>query len=185
MDEQMDEQTLTDSLRRKITDAIDRTDHLIRRVPADRVDWRPAADPGKTVRIFSVGELLGHLIDCVAGFCAALVAAFPAELNDFSNLRSVPGQPVASPQDALERIAKLSACVEQGFGMASDRALARKVSTVFVPEGEELLTILLGNFEHLTNHKHQLFLYLRLLGVPVGTEDLYRLRFSANYKPTK
>jgi hypothetical protein len=37
-------------------------------------------------------------------------------------------------------------------------------------------TLLLGNLEHLINHKHQLFLYLKLMGVPVGTPDLYQFR---------
>jgi hypothetical protein len=50
------------------------------------------------------------------------------------------------------------------------------VPTVFVPGGEALMTILLGNLEHLINHKYQLFFYLKMLGVPVGTGDLYRLR---------
>jgi hypothetical protein len=45
-----------------------------------------------------------------------------------------------------------------------------------VAEGEPLLTLLLGNLEHLINHKHQLFWYLKLLGVSVRTPDLYRLR---------
>jgi hypothetical protein len=52
------------------------------------------------------------------------------------------------------------------------------VPTIFVPEGETLATILLGNLEHLINHKHQLFFYLRVLGVSAGTQDLYRLRGS-------
>jgi hypothetical protein len=173
----MDEQPLTESLRCKITDAIDRTDHLTRLVPTGHLDWHPAAHPGNTIRIFRVGELLGHLVDCLAGFCAALSAAFPSELADFSNLRQI-GGPVRSPQDASERMAKLSACIERGFGICTDSALARKIPTIFAPEGEELLTILLGNFEHLTSHKQQLFLYLKLLGVPVGTADLYRLRGS-------
>jgi hypothetical protein len=50
------------------------------------------------------------------------------------------------------------------------------VPTLFVPEGEALFTILLGNLEHLINHKYQLFVYLKMLGVRVTTPDLYRLR---------
>ncbi|HEV3038281.1 MAG TPA: hypothetical protein VHA33_10940 [Candidatus Angelobacter sp.] len=38
------------------------------------------------------------------------------------------------------------------------------------------MTILLGNLEHLMNHKYQLFFYLKLLGIPAGTQDLYKLR---------
>ena len=48
--------------------------------------------------------------------------------------------------------------------------------TVFVPQGESILTLLLGNLEHLINHKHQLFTYLKQMGVPVATPDLYRFR---------
>ncbi len=48
--------------------------------------------------------------------------------------------------------------------------------TVFVPEGEAILTLLLGNLEHLINHKYQLFLYLKMLDVPVATRDFYRSR---------
>ena len=39
-----------------------------------------------------------------------------------------------------------------------------------------ILTLLLGNLEHLINHKHQLFTYLKQMGVPVATPDLYRFR---------
>ena len=49
-------------------------------------------------------------------------------------------------------------------------------ATVFVPEGETLMTLLLGNLEHLLNHKYQVFLYLKLAGVAVGSRDVYRFR---------
>jgi hypothetical protein len=53
---------------------------------------------------------------------------------------------------------------------------ATDLPTVFVPQEELLMTILLGNLEHLMNHKYQLFFYLKLLGIPVATQDLYKLR---------
>jgi hypothetical protein len=31
----------------------------------------------------------------------------------------------------------------------------------------------LGNLEHFINHQSQLFAYLKMLGVPSGTSDLY------------
>jgi hypothetical protein len=39
-----------------------------------------------------------------------------------------------------------------------------------------MATLLLGNLEHLINHKHQLFMYVKLMGVAAGTRDLYRFR---------
>src|SRR5947199_390304 len=60
--------------------------------------------------------------------------------------------------------------------LLSDADLARLIPTVFVSGGESVLTLLLGNLEHLINHKRQLFTYLQLLNVPVTTRDLYRFR---------
>ena len=60
--------------------------------------------------------------------------------------------------------------------LLQDADLSRQVPTVFVKQGESLLTLLLGNLEHLVNHKHQLFTYLKLLGVGVTSQDLYRFR---------
>ena len=50
------------------------------------------------------------------------------------------------------------------------------LKTVFTTES--VLTLLLGNLEHLVNHKYQLFVYLKLLGVPVATGDIYCWRGS-------
>ncbi len=60
--------------------------------------------------------------------------------------------------------------------MLVDSNLSKAVSTVFVKDGEPLLTLLLGNLEHVVNHKHQLFTYLKEMGVDVDTRDLYRFR---------
>ena len=50
------------------------------------------------------------------------------------------------------------------------------VPTVFAAEGETILRLLLTNLEHFINHKYQLFFYLKMMGVSVGTGDLYCLR---------
>jgi len=56
--------------------------------------------------------------------------------------------------------------------------------TVFAA-AESLTTLLLGNLEHLINHKYQLFVYLKILGVPVATADLYRWRGNAGEPGTQ
>jgi hypothetical protein len=68
--------------------------------------------------------------------------------------------------------------IAEGFACLTDRDLARAIPTVFEPSGVAVLTLPLGNLEHLTNHKHQVFLYLEMLGVPVGTPDLHYWRHS-------
>ena len=151
--------TLTAALLEKIGEQIERTSHLIGLVPAERLNWRPQAGDWTT------SELIGHLHDCISGFCAVLVAAEPKRLAHFAKLREVP--------PAMELY---TAHMVEGFALLTDADLARRVPTVFVAEGESVLTLLLGNLEHLINHKHQLFTYLKQMGVAVATPDLYRFR---------
>jgi hypothetical protein len=120
--------------------------------------------------------LLGHLLDCAAGFCAVLAAADPQRLTHFAQLRDLPVNRPCSPTEAVRRIAIYRVHIEEAFALLSDEDLGRRLPTVFVKEGEPLLTLLLGNLEHLINHKHQLFTYLKLLGVGVSSRDLYHFR---------
>ena len=142
-------QPLCDALRDKIHEQIDRTEHLIGLMPAESPQ----------------DALVAHLLDCVSGFCAALYGARPDRLQHFLALR---GHPATLPV--------YRAHIDQAFALLTDADLARKIPTVFVPAGETLLTLLLGNLEHLINHKHELFTVLKRSGVPVATPDLYRLR---------
>ena len=66
--------------------------------------------------------------------------------------------------------------IQEGFALLQDSDLQKLVPTLFVKEGEALLTLLLGNLEHLVNHKHQLFMYVKLMGIDVGSRDLYHFR---------
>lgn len=167
---------LASSLHEKIQEGVERTIHLVGLVPDDRMDWRPAASAASSPNVVDLGHLLGHLLDCVAGFCAGLQAAFPSARREFKQIRELEVNHSCRPDDAAARLHQYSRCISKAFEFCSDEDLARKIPTVFASEGEPLITLLLGNLEHLTNHKYQLFFYLRLLGVPVNTGDLYRLR---------
>ena len=156
----------------KLSEQVERTQHLVSLVPAAALDWRPEA----ATDAVSIGELLGHLLECLAGFCAALYALNPAALEHFVELRSQPVNHRCQVDEAHRRIADYLSHIEEGFRPVTDEDLKRPIKTVFVPEGEAALSILLGNLEHFINHKYQLFFYLKLLGVPVSTPDLYRLR---------
>jgi hypothetical protein len=165
------DQPLCASLLRKIEEQIERTEHLAAMAPNDRLDWKPPA-----ITAWTLGALLGHLLDCMAGMCAALAAANPAHLAHFAELRSLPVNHPCSPPEAIERIALYCTRIHEGFALLRDPDLARSIPTIFVPEGETLLTLLLGNLEHLINHKHQLFVYLQQMGLAVNSSDLYRFR---------
>jgi hypothetical protein len=156
----------------KLREQVDRLDHLLALIPPDTVSWRPPL-PGAATPL---NELLGHLLECLAGFCATLHAVYPQELAHFARLREWPVNHPCTVEEARGRTREYMRHVEEGFRLLSDQDLTRRIPTVFVPRGEAVLTVLLGNLEHLTNHKHQLFLYLKMLGVPVTTRDLYHWR---------
>ncbi len=157
------------SLLLKIQEQVERTVHLIHLLPAEGSNWKPAI-PGA----WPVEVLLGHLLDCLAGFCAVLATVEPDRLAHFSELRNLPVNHACSPADAVTRIEIYSARIEEGFAVLEDARLSRTVATVFAERGETLLTLFLGNLEHLINHKHQLFTYLKQMGVQVESRDLYR-----------
>jgi hypothetical protein len=145
----------------KIEEQIERLDHLTGLLPEDGGGAAP---------------LLGHLLDCLAGFCAVLYKVDPARLAHFARLRDLPVNHRCDRDEARGRIAEYRAHIAEGFACLDDAALALRLPTVFVAEGEAVITLLLGNLEHLINHKYQLFAYLKTSGVRVGTSDLYRLR---------
>jgi len=148
-------------LQAKVEEQVERAEHLVSLIPPGKQDWRP------DLPALSINDLLEHMKSCLAGFCAALYAVHPEPLAHFQNLREP--DPSRSLRSYMDHIA-------QGLALVSDSDLARPVPTVFVPKGEPLLTLLLGNLEHFINHKYQLFFYLKMLGVEVGTPDLYQLR---------
>ena len=155
----------------KLREQVGRAEHLLGLIPPEKIDWRPDWRGARTL-----GELLGHLLDCLAGFCAALYPVHPQRLAHFARLRERPVNHRCGVDEARRRMGEYTRHIEEGFALLTDQDLSRRIPTVFVPEGEALLTLLLGNLEHLINHKQQLFVYLKMLGVPLGTADLYARR---------
>jgi hypothetical protein len=153
----------------KLEAQIERAAHLLSLVPQDKIEWQPLPNS------FRICDLLGHWLECLAGFCAALYAMDPQRFAHFARLRERPVNHCCGVIEARERISEYLAHIREGFAGLTDADLARRVPTIFAAEGEAALTILLNNLEHFTNHKYQLFFYLKLLGVPVETRDLYQI----------
>lgn len=164
-------QRLCTALLAKIDEQIERAQHLIKLVPPGGEEWRPA-ETGN----WPLGVLLGHLLESLAGFCAVLTAMEPERLAHLADLRLEPVNHFCFCSEAADRIPVYQARIAEGFALLNDARLGTPVPTIFVADGEPVLTLLLGNLEHLINHKHQLFTYLKQMGVAVSTRDLYRLR---------
>ena len=167
----MGSEPLCDALLAKIEEQAELTVHLIGLIPADRLDWTPPYGGA-----WPVGKLLSHLLECLAGFCAVLYAVEPERLAHFAALRRLTADGACSPRETSDLISVYRKHIREGFALLTDTRLGKLLPTVFVPEGEPIATLLLGNLEHLINHKHQLFVCLKEMGVAAGTADLYRLR---------
>jgi hypothetical protein len=161
----------------KLEVQIEALQHLIGLTPDSLMDWQPAPET------FRTGELLGHLLECLAGFCAALQAARPSELAGFERLRQLEVNHRCGTTEATARIVDYQACIREGFKVLTDADLTKRIPTVFNPTGEAVFTLLLNNFEHLVNHKHQLFQYLKLAGVKLDSRDLYRFKVEDRLLP--
>lgn len=160
----------------KVSEQVDLLGDMIRRLPPGKSRWTPELPLASFPQPRCLGEVLGHLLQCLAGFVAVLYAVHPAQLEHFLELKKRTINHLCAEDEALERIAEYRRCLREGFQLLQDDELARTMPTVFVPEGEAVLTLLLGNLEHLINHKHELFFYVKLLGVPLTSADLYLFR---------
>jgi hypothetical protein len=157
----------------KLREQVERTERLLAHIPVEYMEWRPTWPTAEPSQGLPVSRLLGHLLSCLAGFCAVLYAAHGDRLAHFNRLRERPVNHHCDVEEARQRMHEYMVHIEEGFTLLTDDDLARPIPTVFVPEGEALLTLLLGNLEHFINHKYQLFSYLKALGVPLDTRDLY------------
>src|SRR5215467_8997239 len=119
--------TLCASILGKIHEQIERTDHLMNRVPPGSLEWRPDVPGGWTVAL-----LMGHLLESVAGLCAVLAAAEPVRLGHFAELRNLPVNHASAPGEACARLALYRDRIDEGFTLMDDTRLAQRVPTVFV-----------------------------------------------------
>src|SRR5580692_11101021 len=108
------------SLLLKIQEQIDRTVHLIQLLPLGQQKGTAEA-PGA----WPVEMLLGHLLDCLAGFCAVLAAAEPQRLAHFSELRNLPVNHACSRGDAASRISLYRARIDEALALLEDADLGR------------------------------------------------------------
>lgn len=155
----------------RIEEQIERTEHLISLIPAGVTSWRPEA-PGADPPM-DLGHLLGHLLECLGGFCAVLYALEPERLAHFADLRKQAASQDCGSAEAVQRIRSYGHHINEGFSLLTDQDLSRTVPTIFSASGIAAITLILNNMDHLANHKYQLFWYLKLLGVAVTSRDLY------------
>jgi hypothetical protein len=144
------------------------TETLIGMTPKDKLDWRPA--PG----FMSLGQIIEHISGGLGIELRCLVANdwpfTPEQMAEGMKLENLPS---CSVEQALEKLAKDKTTLRAVLDGLSEEDFAQKiVSTPWGWQGKlEKMAVLFR--EHFTNHKMQLFTYLKLLGLPVNTDTLY------------
>jgi len=147
--------------------AIQPAEKMIGMVPADKLDWRP----GPT--FMSMGQVLYHLADGLgSGLDMAIANTWPS-MEEMESGMKLENMPACGIQEALTKLEKDKAALRATLDRVSEDDFTNRV--VSVPWGwkAKLEIMSIGFLGHFNNHKMQLFLYLKLLGVPVNTETLY------------
>ena len=140
---------------------------LIGMAPTDRLDWRP----GPT--FMSLGQLICHVSDGLgSAFELLLSGKWPSgeEMEKGMKLENLPSCGV---QEALEKLEKDKEVLRKALAGVSEKDFANRVVTVPWGMKGTVERMSISFLEHFTNHKMQLFTYLKLLGLPVNTETLY------------
>jgi uncharacterized damage-inducible protein DinB len=140
---------------------------LISMVPADKLNWKP----GPT--FMSVGQVLCHLSDGFGGGFDMLLSGKWPSMEEMGEGMKLENLPSCSPQEALDKLEKDKKILREVLDGLSAEDFTNKV--VSVPWGmtAKVERMAISFLEHFTNHKMQLFTYLKLLGLPVNTETLY------------
>jgi uncharacterized damage-inducible protein DinB len=138
---------------------------LLKMVPADKLDWKPGSN------FMTLGHLICHLGDGIGAELRMLINNSWPKFEEMTE--AMKQTPSCSVEEALAKLEKDKATLREVLASVSEEEFAGK--TVKVPWGVEgkLEKMSFEFREHFTNHKMQLFTYLKLLGFPVNTETLY------------
>ena len=135
-------------------------ENMLKMVPADKLDWKPGDS------FMSVGELIDHLCEGIGGELKMLVT------NNWPGPPDGP-MPTCTVVEGLAKLEKDKTVLRELIAGISEEDFANREAAT--PWGASGTIEKMGLFfrEHFTNHKTQLFTYLKLLGFPVNTQTLY------------
>ncbi len=140
---------------------------LIRMAPPDKLDW----SPGPT--FMTLGQVICHLASGLGSDLHCLVTGDWPQPGEMTEAMKLENLPTCTVDEAVASLEHDKTTLRETLDRISEEDFTHKV--VSVPWGwqarmERMLVLFR---EHFTNHKMQLFLYLKLLGLPVNTETLY------------
>ncbi len=160
-------------LARKVDEDLVQIEEMLEMAPEGKGEWSPDWPSASGEDPFSLERLERHLVEACAGLCACFLRLHGDQLP---HLEALKPRVIASEEPPLVLIVACRMHIAEGFAVTADADLSRLIVTWFSPQGEPILETMLSNWKHINHHAHQLFLYLKLLGVPVSTQHLYRFK---------
>ncbi len=140
---------------------------LVSMAPADQLEWRP----GPT--FMSLGQLIYHLSEGLGGALELTESGKWPSMEEMEPSMKLENLPSCGVSEALDRLEKDKAVLRRALDSITEEEYANKVVTVPWGMTAKIERMSLSFLEHFTNHKMQLFTYLKLLGAPVNTGTLY------------
>lgn len=142
---------------------------MIDMIPEDKLAWRPADS------FMNVGQLLKHLSENW-GFVKMMVTeTFPEmSMEQMEEMMKLENLPACTKKEAITLMEKdLEDTIAFLENEVSEDDFFNKMTVApWGFKGETWKAVLMAK-DHLMNHKMQLHLYLKLLGLPVNTGTLY------------
>jgi hypothetical protein len=140
---------------------------LIKMAPLDKLGWKPGP------KFLSLGQVICHLSDGLGSGLQMLVSGKWPTMQEMEEGMKVENMPSCTVPEALAKLEADKGILRETLTGISEQDFAHKV--VSVPWGMKgKMNRMAASFrEHFTNHKMQLFTYLKLLGLPVDTNTLY------------
>lgn len=170
----------TELLKAGVQEAYPATDALMAKLTDRELSWKPSTG----ANWMTTGQLLQHLTGA-CGFCCRGFATGDWGLPAGVEMKDLPPDQMLPPAENLPAAASVTEARQQ---LAADKALALQMidqvgeadlhGKVAVapwdparpkPLGQHFLSMI----GHLNSHKSQLFYYLKLMGKPVHTGDLW------------
>lgn len=140
---------------------------LVSMVPADKLGWKPGP------KFMDLGQVICHLSQGLGGGMELLLSGKWPPMEQMEAEMKLENLPSCTVQEALDKLEKDKGVLRVALAGISEADFANRV--VSVPWGMKgkIERMAVSFLEHFTNHKMQLFTYLKLLGLPVNTDTLY------------
>lgn len=137
----------------------DTTLHLMKKVPDGREDFTPP-----TGEFLTLGQLLHHLGDCQKFFRMIMEDTFRELDKNFMEYMS--NHPASSRDAAMKHFTEEYEKVMKMLDEMTEEEFLEKEHYFWTVTDETMPFITYNVIEHNASHKYQLFIYLKLMGLP-------------------